>query len=349
MIDYAVAVQEDRPSLPSVHHLYRLELVMTRYTPFNRAQVSLRPIAERGHDLLVTDILPLTIPDAPFCHPQFGELVDAVRIARRNQRPVILMLGGHPIKLGLSRLLIDLMKHGWVTHVAMNGAGIIHDFELASVGGTSENVAKWITEGQFGLWSETSLLNEIIAVSARNHEGLGEGVGRETLERQLPHAEISVAAAGYRLGIPVTCHVTIGGDIIHAMPNADGAALGRTSDLDFLIFTNSVLGLAEGVFLNIGSAVTGPEVFLKALSMARNLAHQGGERIENFTTAVFDLVGLPDDYRAGPPGNDHPLYYYRPWKTLLCRTVSSGGRSFYFQGDHRVTLPSLWHCLMDCR
>ncbi len=320
---------------------------MTRYPVFDRTSVRLRPIAERGHDLLVSSIVPLGSSQPSFTDSAFPDLVDAIRLARSEGRPVIVMLGGHPIKLGLSRFLIDLMERGWITHVAMNGAGIIHDFELALVGGTSENVAKWIAVGQFGLWSETSLLNEIIAIAAENSEGLGEGVGREILVRNLPHHSISIAAAGHRLGIPVTCHVTLGGDIIHAMPNADGTALGRTSDLDFLIFTASVRNLQQGVYLNIGSAVTGPEVFLKALSMSRNVAHQNDQTVENFTTAVFDLVPLPKDYRDGPPGKEHPLYYYRPWKTLLCRTVSCGGRSFYFQGDHRKTIPTLWQRLSE--
>ncbi len=318
---------------------------MSRYPVFDRRRIKLRPIAERGHDLLVDDILRLAAPVRPYVGHDFSELVTSIHDARRQNRPVILMLGGHPIKLGLSRYLIDLMERSIVTHIAMNGAGIIHDFELATVGGTSENVAKWIAAGQFGLWQETSQLNDLIAIAASRNEGLGECVGRELTERNRPDAEISVAAAGWRLGIPVTCHVTVGGDIVHAMPNANGAALGQTSDLDFLILAESVRQLEGGVFLNVGSAVTGPEVFLKTLSMARNVAHQQQQSIRNFTTAVFDLVSLPDDYRNGPPGKEHPLYYYRPWKTLLCRTVSEEGHSFYFQGDHRDTLPTLWEQL----
>jgi hypothetical protein len=174
---------------------------------------------------------------------------------------VIVLLGGHPIKLGLSRYLIDLMERGWITHVATNGAGIIHDFELAHVGGTSEDVAKWIQVGQFGLWQETSRLNDIIREGAARGEGLGEAVGRTVEEECFPHRDVSLCAAGWRLGIPVTSHVTIGGDIIHAHPNCDGAALGATSYTDFLIFAESIRHLEGGVFLNIGSAVTGPEVY----------------------------------------------------------------------------------------
>ncbi len=141
------------------------------------------------------------------------------------------MLGGHPIKLGLSRYIIDLIERGLITHVATNGAGIIHDFELALVGGTSEDVAHWINVGQFGLWQETSRLNDIISEAAKRNEGLGEAVGRVIEEEKFPHRDLSIAAAGWRCGVPVTCHVTIGGDIIHAHPNCNGAALGQTSYL----------------------------------------------------------------------------------------------------------------------
>ncbi|HUG70210.1 MAG TPA: hypothetical protein VMM76_20845, partial [Pirellulaceae bacterium] len=137
---------------------------------------------------------------------------------------------GHPIKLGLSRFLVDLIERRLLTHLATNGAGIIHDFELAVAGGTSEDVAKWIQTGQFGLWRETSRLNDVIAEAASRDEGLGEAVGRVIEVEQFPNRDISITAAGYRLGIPVTSHVSIGSDILHAMPNCDGAALGQAKD-----------------------------------------------------------------------------------------------------------------------
>ena len=358
---------------------------MSRYLLFERRGVWLRPVAERGHDLCVASVVPLQSPANLYAHPEFCVLVEAIRQARERERSVIVMLGGHPIKLGLSRFLIDLMERGFVTHVATNGAGIIHDFELSLVGGTSEDVAKWIKVGQFGLWRETSRLNDIVCDGAARGEGLGEAVGRVMEEERFPHRDLSIAAAGWRLGIPVTSHVTVGGDIIHAHPNCDGAALGATSFTDFLMFARSVQDLEGGVFLNIGSAVTGPEVYLKALSMARNvarhsnpllqqgrnetgspdslahgagyeegsLAHASGysEYVEpvkpcHFTTAVFDLIPLPDNWRDGTPSKDDPFYYYRPWKTILTRTVADGGQSFYFQGDHRQTIPTLWHELV---
>ena len=167
-------------------------------------------------------------------------------------------------------------------------------------------------------------------------------MGRAIETARLPHRELSIAAACYRAGVPFTSHVGIGSDIIHAHANCDGAALGATSYTDFLIFAASVARLSGGVYLNIGTAVAGPEVYLKALSMARNVARQEGRRITDFTTAVFDLVNLPASFREGPPGKDHPLYYYRPWKTILVRTVADGGRSYYFCGDHARTIPTLW-------
>jgi hypothetical protein len=230
--------------------------------------------------------------------------------------------------------------------LATNGAGLIHDFELALVGGTSEDVAKWIKVGQFGLWRETSWLNAIIRDGVQRQEGLGETIGRTIEGGRFPHRELSLAAAGWRTGTPVTSHVTVGADIIHAMPNCDGAALGQASYTDFLIFAQTIAQLEGGVFLNIGSAVTGPEVYLKALSMARNVARQERQEIRHFTSAVFDLAPLPDNWRYGTPSKDEPLYYYRPWKTILVRTVQDGGESFYFSGDHRQTIPALWKALV---
>lgn len=315
---------------------------MSRYAIFDRRQIELKHLAERGHDLVAANCQALGATFPKYQHPEFAQLINHLVEARRAGRPVVLMMGGHAIKLGLSRYLVDLIERGLVTHLATNGAGIIHDFELAAGGGTSENVAKWIACGQFGLWHETGRLNDIILQAANRREGLGEAVGRVIEDEQFPHRHLSIAAAGWRMGIPVTSHVSVGSDIIHAHANCDGAALGAASYTDFLIFAASIARLEEGVFLNVGSAVTGPEVYLKALSMARNVASQSGQRIRNFTTAVFDLVELPDNFRQGPPSKSHPQYYYRPWKTILVRTVADGGRSYYFSGDLSSTLPTLW-------
>jgi hypothetical protein len=183
-------------------------------------------------------------------------------------------------------------------------------------------------------------MNDAIRDGARAGLGLGEALGRAILGGAFPHKDVSVLAAGVRLGVPVTVHVGVGHDIIHEHPNCDGAALGQTSYQDFLIFTETVTKLEGGVLLNFGSAVMGPEVYLKALSMARNVAHQEGRVIKHFTTAVFDLIPIEGDTRRQAPKTD-PQYYYRPWKTILVRTVADGGESFYVQGDHRATVPHL--------
>ena len=273
-------------------------------------------------------------------------------------------MGAHVIKVGLSRFVIDLMERGIITHVGMNGAGPIHDFELALIGATTESVARYIQEGQFGLWDETGWINDIVAAGVRDGLGYGEALGRaiqgtgvrdqgsgdrgqETRDRrQLPassfqHSDTSILAAGYRLRVPVTVHIGIGQDIIHEHPNCDGAALGEASYRDFLIFTQTVAQLQGGVMLNFGTAVMGPEVYLKALSMARNVAHQEGRRINQFTTAVFDLIDLGDDLSHEASKAD-ARYYYRPFKTILVRTVQDGGESFYVKGDHRATMMTLY-------
>ncbi|MDA7951713.1 MAG: hypothetical protein MPJ24_09525 [Pirellulaceae bacterium] len=321
---------------------------MSRYLCFEREEIEMASFQKRGHDLTPENCLPLTTEgQKQYNHPDFSEFVRLIIKARTEGHPVVFMMGAHLIKLGLSRFLIDLMEKGFITHLATNGAGIIHDFELALGEGTSENVAHWIQKGQFGLWKETSQLNEVIQIAAERGEGLGEGVGRFIAEQNLPRADLSLAAAGYRLGIPVTSHVSIGSDIIHSHANCCGASLGQASYTDFLIFTQTISELEGGVYLNVGSAVTGPEVYLKSLSMVRNRARQRGESICHFTTAVFDLVSLPKGYREGPPSKDHPMYYYRPWKTILVRTVADGGQSYYFCGDHQRTIPSLWNSLKD--
>ena len=197
---------------------------MSRYELFDRRVVELWPLAQRGHDLTVADCRPLGPPDPRFDHPELHDFVGRIVAARRAGRPVILMMGAHAVKLGLSRFLIDLLERKWITHLATNGAGLVHDFELASFGGTSENVARWIQAGQFGLWQETGRLNEIARQAAAAGEGLGEAAGRTLAGGPAPHAGVSLAAAAWRTGVPMTIHVGIGCDIIHAHPNCDGAA-----------------------------------------------------------------------------------------------------------------------------
>lgn len=310
------------------------------YPLFDRSRLRLKPLAERAHDMTLADVLPLDAPIPPLDNRNLDQVAERVAQAHRVGDQVILMMGAHVIKRGLSRFVIDLIERGMITHVGMNGAGPIHDFELALIGATTESVARYIQEGQFGLWEESGRLNEAIQQGARDGLGLGEAVGRMIEEERFPHRHVSILAAGYRLQVPVTAHVGIGYDIIHEHPNCDGAALGETSYRDFLVLAHSVSKLEGGVLLNFGTAVMGPEVFLKALAMARNVAHQEGRRINRFTTAVFDLVALDPDYHHEAPKSD-PSYYFRPYKTILVRTVQDGGESFYIRGDHQATLVNL--------
>ncbi|MCU0501976.1 MAG: hypothetical protein MUC51_09455 [Anaerolineae bacterium] len=350
------------------------------YPQFDRSRLKLNPLAERVHDMTLADMLPLDAAGEPFEHPSLPVIAQRILQARRNDAPVIVLMGAHVIKSGLSAFVIDLMARGIVTHVGMNGAGPIHDFELALAGATTESVARYIQEGQFGLWNETGWINDIVAEGVRDGLGYGEALGRaieqetgvrgqEPAHQQIsksadhasrithhapassfqlpafPHADISILAAGYRLRVPVTVHIGLGYDIIHEHPNCDGAALGEASYRDFLIFTEAVTRLQGGVFLNFGTAVMGPEVYLKALSMARNIAFQEGRQINHFTTAVFDLLELGDDLGHEAPKTD-ARYYYRPYKTILVRTVADGGESFYVRGGHRATIPAL-HRLLE--
>jgi len=306
---------------------------------FDLGKLNLLPLEERSHDLKLEDILFNTPPS--FEHPHLDVLCDAILAARRKGAAVIMMYGAHVIRRGCAKLMIRLMKEGLITHFATNGAGAIHDFELAMIGQTCESVEKYITEGQFGLWRETGRINDAVNIGASEGLGFGESVGRYINENNFPHAESSVLAAGYRLRIPVTVHVGIGNDIIHEHPNCDGAATGQASFTDFLIYAKSMEKLEGGVFLNVGSAVTGPEVYLKCLSMVRNTAKQEGRKITDFTTAVFDKQPVAGDNINEAPDKSNPQYFFRPWKTILARTVSDGGKSYYIQGDHQETFGNL--------
>ncbi len=317
----------------------------SRYPIFDRSRLRIRPLGERRHDMSLADLLPLDAEEPAFDHPQLVTVARRLIDARRLGAARILMLGAHVLKVGVSRQLIDLIERGWLTHLAFNGAGAIHDYELARIGASTESVARYIRSGEFGLWRETAELNDIIAEAAACDVGLGENVGRRIAGSDFPHRDISVFAAAYRANIPATVHVGVGYDIIHEHPNCDGAALGKASYRDFLIFARSVEQLEGGVLLSFGSAIMGPEVYLKALAMARNVAHQRDREIRHFLTAVFDLVPIQGDYHRELPKTD-PGYYFRPHKTILVRTVADGGESIYICGDHRATLPALRRALL---
>jgi len=318
----------------------------SRYEVFDRSRLLVKPLAERTNDLQLNRWLALDEQTPPFSHERLPELARRLAAARNTASARILMMGAHVLRAGVNRHIIDLLERGFIDHIAMNGAGCIHDYEIARIGATTESVARYIRTGEFGLWQETGELNDWIVAAAAEQSGLGEYAGQRIGASAYAHRELSVLAAAYRLGVPVTIHVGIGYDILHEHPNCDGAALGAASYRDFLIFAHTMERLAGGVLLSFGSAIMAPEVYLKALAMVRNVAAQTGRAVTNFTTAVFDMVPIHGDIHRELPKSD-PGYFFRPHKTMLVRTVADGGDSMYFCGDHRATFPALRNALME--
>jgi len=317
-----------------------------RYPLFETSRLKLLPLAQRRHEMDISDILPLSGEQAGEVPPEIREAGQAVIRSVRSGRQVVVLMGAHVIKQGLSRYLIDMIRRGWISVVAVNGACAIHDYELARIGASTESVARYLSEGQFGLWTETGELNRIVKEGEGEGLGFGQAVGRAIHLSDFPHKDVSIFAGAYARDVPVTVHVGIGYDIIHEHPTFDAAAAGAASYRDFLILAKALEALEGGTVLCFGSAVMGPEVFLKALAMARNVAHQGGRTIGRFSTAVFDLVRLAGDLHSEAP-KDAPEYYFRPYKTLLVRAVADGGRSVYVQGDHRRTIPALYRVVRE--
>ncbi|KKN49256.1 hypothetical protein LCGC14_0644520 [marine sediment metagenome] len=315
----------------------------SKYPQFDRNRLKLQPLSQRKHEMDLTRLLNVGDAPEPFDHPDLPAIADAVAAASARGAAVVVLIGAHVIKQGLSRYLIDLIGRGHISALATNGAAIVHDFELARIGATTESVAHYISQGQFGLWAETGELNDIVVAANADGLGLGEGVGKAIADRDWPHTDVSIFAAAYARDVPATVHLGIGYDIVHEHPNFDGAAAGEASYRDFLILANVLDNLDGGVVLSLGSAVMAPEVFLKALAMARNVAHQQGRKITDLPP-VFDLHDLPERFEAEPPKGQSD-YYFRPIKTLLVRTVADGGESFYARGDHARTVPALWAAL----
>ena len=299
-----------------------------------------------GRHNLVT-IKSLRVPDvardALFTSPELELLAQKLLAAKAAGQKATLFYGAHVIKCGLSNYLISLMEQGFVSHLASNGAGSIHDFELAYLGGTSEHVPTAIEDGSFGMWEETGAwMNEAVSLGAKQGLGYGQSLAAyvEAHPERFPYRESCVFYRAYQMGIPVTYHVTIGTDIIHQHPAADFAAIGLASGRDFAYFCHAVASLDDaGVHMNVGSAVTGAEVFLKALSIARNQGHA----LRHITTANFDIIPL-GDYKSDV-GKDTYEYYYRPRKNIINRPVSLGGTGLYICGSHEATIPSLWRLL----
>jgi hypothetical protein len=306
--------------------------------PIDLTRISTYPLATRpsrvavddfakpaGDDSSLGDFL-VSLPNI-LAARELRELARMIREAKQKGRAIIVGLGGHVIKTGLAPILIDLMKRGYVTAFAMNGSAMIHDFEIALVGATSEDVDATLGAGSFGMAEETGrIINEAIIAGASDRIGMGEATGRQLELMRPAHAEKSMLSAAYEARVPVTVHVAIGTDIVHIHPTADGASIGRTTLQDFRLLCSLVRELdGGGVYLNLGSAVVLPEVFLKTVTVVRNL----GYRLQDFCTANFDFI-----------------QQYRPLTNVVRRPVAGSGRGFSFIGHHEIMIPLLAACIV---
>ncbi len=254
------------------------------------------------------------------------ETTAAIVQARKDGCPVMLGMGAHSIKVGLNPVVVDLMERGILTSLSLNGAGIIHDLELALIGRTSEDVDKEILSGAFGMAEETATILNGAIKGAGDAEGIGTAVGRVIQSSDFPFKNMSLLAAGFRLGVPITVHIAIGTDIIHMHPSFDGRATGAAAHRDFLSFCALVSELEGGVYINLGSAVLLPEIFLKAVTLCRNL----GAPLRRFTTVNMDFV-----------------QHYRPNTNVVRRPTQEGGRGYAITGHHEIMFPLLAAAIIE--
>jgi hypothetical protein len=305
---------------------------MKKYSPASFKKIKTYSIAERESKVYLSASAKVHrkgdafrtflngLPDV-LASRDFKAVVKAVIRSRRDKKPVILGMGAHPIKVGLSPVIIDLMRKGIVTAAATNGACIVHDFELSFAGRTSEDVGKELCSGTFGMARETGrYLNRSVKEGIKKGYGLGRAVGKMIYRSKFKFREGSIFASAHELNIPATVHVAIGTDIIHMHPDADGAAIGEASFRDFRLFTSVVSDLDGGVYINLGSAVIMPEVFLKALTIARNTGH----KVANLTTVNMDFI-----------------QHYRPSVNVLKRPTMGGGACYSLTGHHEIMFPLL--------
>lgn len=308
------------------------------FKPINTDKLKTYSISGRKSKVLVNDFASTwqtggslkafldTLPDI-LAVKDLKVVISSIATAFLNKKTVFLGMGAHVIKVGLNPILIDLVQKKIVNAIAMNGAGIIHDFEIALNGGTSEDVEASIGDGSFGMAQETGeFLSNAIKMAQKESLGLGEAVGKAIVENDLPFKDRSLLAAGFLSGIPVTVHVAIGTDIIHMHPGFDAGAAGSASYRDFMTFASVVSTLNEGVYLNVGSSVILPEVFLKATTLVRNLGHN----LENFTTVNMDFIKQ-----------------YRPMTNVVNRPTAKGGKGISLTGHHEIMLPLIAAGVME--
>jgi len=305
---------------------------MKKYRPVSLRKVKTYPLKKRTSkvslDALAVphrkgDTLRTFIDKLPdiLAANDFRNVVKAIVEAQQNNRPVILAMGAHPIKVGLSPVIISLIEKGIITALATNGACIIHDFEISLAGHTSEDVAEELCKGTFGMARETGMyLNKAIKEGVRKGHGIGKSVGEMIHKSKFKFKKQSIFASAFKLDIPATVHVALGTDIIHMHPDADGSAIGEGSFIDFRLFTSVVSDLEGGIYINLGSAVIMPEVFLKALTIARNL----GYTVNNITTVNMDFI-----------------QHYRPRENVLKRPTMKKGAAYALTGHHEIMFPLL--------
>ena len=306
--------------------------MMSKWTPISLDDVKSYPLKKRSSKVKIDDFgdawkaggsMNQWLNSLPkiLAGNDFSEIVGRFVRASVSNKTIILAMGAHAIKVGLNPIIVDLLNRRILSGLAMNGAGIIHDAEVAMVGFTSEDVAGQIGTGNFGMAEETGKhLNAAISEGAKQGLGIGRSVGAMLIRENFPYNRYSILARAHELDIPVTVHVAIGTDIIHFHPNVDGASIGKTSHLDFRIFARLVSKLEEGVFINLGSAVVLPEVFLKALSLVRNL----GYPVKDFTTVNMDFIR-----------------HYRPMTNVVHRPTLDGGKGYNLVGHHEIMFPLL--------
>ncbi|MCP4665415.1 MAG: hypothetical protein GY849_03525 [Deltaproteobacteria bacterium] len=305
---------------------------MVHWPPIPLDKVTSYPLKERVSKIKVKDFGKAWARGGPFSQwleslpkvlagNDFMEIVDRMVRAAASQKTIVLAMGAHPIKVGLNPVILDLLDRRIITGLAMNGAGIIHDAEIAMVGHTSEDVAAEIGQGRFGAAEETGkFLNAAMKEGAEKDMGLGRSVGAMLVRENFPYNRVSLLARACELDIPVTVHVAMGTDIIHFHPNVDGPSIGKTSHLDFRIFARLISTLDKGIFINLGSAVIMPEVFLKALSLVRNLGYEA----KDFTTVNMDFMP-----------------HYRPMTNVVHRPTLEGGKGYNLVGHHEIMFPLL--------
>jgi deoxyhypusine synthase len=284
------------------------------------------PLHERKNKFSIDDMIPLD-NEVRFVNSDLKKIAQKIKEARKGKKQIIMMIGGHVVKTGCSDLLIDLAQRGYITTLGMNGAAAIHDCEIAMIGKTSESVEDNIENGTFGMAEETgSFINSAAKSGAKHNKGYGDSLGRMIEKEKFPYKDRSLLYTLYKNRIPATVHTAIGTEIIYQHPSCSGAALGKVSYEDFKLFTDSVSKLEGGVIINIGSAVIMPEVFLKALAIARNL----GCNVTTFTSANFDMIK-----------------HYRPSENLVKRPTSLGGKGYQIIERHEKTIPSLYNLLKE--